>query len=121
LRAIGHLVVPVEALERLDEALRAGHKGAGSLLSDEARAALGWSEDEARQVLTGLGYATVGKPKPGEPMLWRARRTRPADAPPKRPAASPFAALEALKPAPAAESRGPARRRPRRRAKKGAR
>ncbi|HEY3814851.1 MAG TPA: helicase-related protein [Caulobacteraceae bacterium] len=118
LRAVGHLVVPVEALERLDEALRAGRKGAGSILSDEARAALGWSEDEARQVLTGLGYTPAGKPKPGEPVLWRPRRARPVDAPPKRPGPSPFAALEALKPAPAAESRRPNRHRPRRRAKK---
>jgi ATP-dependent RNA helicase SUPV3L1/SUV3 len=117
LRAVGHLVVPVEALERLDEALRAGRKGPGSILSDEARQGLGWSEDEARQVLTGLGYMAAGKPKPGEPVLWRPRRERPADAPPKRPAPSPFAALEALKPAPAADQRRPNRHRPRRRPK----
>ncbi len=121
LRAIGHLVVPVEALERLDDALRAGHKGAGSILTDEARNGLGWSEDEARQILTGLGYAPVSKPKPGEPVFWRIRRVRAPDAPPKRQAASPFAALEVLKPAPTAESRGPARHRPRGRARKASR
>ncbi|HWE47879.1 MAG TPA: helicase-related protein [Caulobacteraceae bacterium] len=117
LRAVGHLVVPVEALERLAEALRAGRSGQGSILADEARHALGWSEDETRQILRGLGYAPAGKSKPGEPLVWRPRRERAADAPPKRPAASPFAALEALKPA-AIPPRGQARRRPRRRPKK---
>ena len=119
LRAIGHLVVPVEALERLAEALRAGRKGAGSILTDETRQALGWSEEETRQILTGLGYAPVGKPKPDAPVLWRPRRVRPAEAPARPGGPSPFAALEALKPAP--ESRGQARRRPRRRPKKASR
>jgi ATP-dependent RNA helicase SUPV3L1/SUV3 len=113
LRAVGRWAVPVDALERLDEALRAGFKGSGSVLSDEARGALGWTEGEARDLLRALGYAPVRKSAPGEPVVWRRRHPRPATAePPARPD-SPFAALAALtaQPAPARRKR-PRRRRP---------
>jgi ATP-dependent RNA helicase SUPV3L1/SUV3 len=106
--------VPVEQLERLDEALRTGVKqGGGVVVSDEAREALGWTPDETREILKGLGYAAVRRT--GEAIAWRRRAERefalehrPILAP-----NSPFAALAALKGEPA-----PARR-PRRRRRTG--
>ena len=113
LRAVRGLAVPVEQLEALDEALRAEPKqGGGMLLSEATREALGWSGDEARTILKGLGFATVRKPGEG-PTIWRRRFEKEftvehkAAAPPH----SPFAALAALRGEPA-----PARR-PRRRRK----
>ncbi|WP_309604766.1 helicase-related protein [Phenylobacterium sp.] len=112
LRAVGGLAVPVDQLERLDEWLRAGvRQGGGVLFSDAAREELGWRDDEAREILKGLGFAAIRRP--GEPVAWRRRSERdfavehkPITAP-----HSPFAALAALQGAPA-----PARRprRPRR-------
>jgi ATP-dependent RNA helicase SUPV3L1/SUV3 len=116
---VGPFAVPVEALEQLDEALRAAWKPAGAALSEEARATLAWSEAEARQILKALDFTSVGRPKPGEPQLWRARKRAAPDAPPKREGHSPFAALAALKPAPERPAERPARkarRRPRRKA-----
>jgi len=98
LLAVGGLTVPAAALERLDEQLRAG----GMMLSDEARAALGWSEDEARRILRDLGFTPARRAESGGRTLWRRRTARPA--PPradKVAPASPFAALAALKAAPA--------------------
>ena len=115
LRAIGGLSVPVEALERLDTILRAAPRDKGAaVLAPAAIETLGWDELEAGEILSGLGYARVGRGKPGEPSLWRPRRRRPEAAP--RPAGthSPFAALAALKPAP--ERRRRPRRRPKARA-----
>jgi ATP-dependent RNA helicase SUPV3L1/SUV3 len=111
LMAVGGLAVPVLALERLDEFLRAAPaEGGGAVLPDQAREALGWSEAEAKAILRGLGFAPASRPKPGEPIAWR-RRGEPKAARPGRPQHSPFAALAALKtPAPI--------RRPRRRRKK---
>ena len=115
LRAVRGLAVPVEQLERLDELLRAGVKqGGGVVFSDQARDELGWSPDEAREILKGLGYAAIKRT--GEAIAWRRRAERefalehrPIIAP-----NSPFAALAALKGEPA-----PARR-PRRRRRTGA-
>ncbi len=113
LMAIGALAVPVEQLERLDVLLRAApQQGQGALLSDQAIAELGWTAEEAAAVLRGLGFTPAIKPKAGQPIAWRRRRT---PAMPKvehqPPRASPFAALAALKDKPP-----PARRRrPRRR------
>ena len=107
LRAIRGLAVPVEQLEQLDELLRAAPKaGGGIVLSDQAREALGWSPEQARTLLRGLGFAALKRP--GEAQVWRRRNEREF-AVETRPVAphSPFAALAALKPAPA--------RRPRRR------
>ena len=110
LRAVGRLAVPVEALERLDGVLRAApRQGGGALLSDAAIAGLGWNTIQAREILRGLGFAQAGRPKDGEPTAWRRRRIRDAE-PQQKPAPShsPFAVLDALKPAPVR------RRRPRR-------
>jgi len=102
LRAIRGWGVPVEQLERLDELLRAAPKqGGGVLFSDQARAELGWSEEEAREILKGLGFAAIRRP--GEAVAWR-RRVEREFAVEHRPIVapnSPFAALAALKGEPA--------------------
>jgi ATP-dependent RNA helicase SUPV3L1/SUV3 len=109
----GRHAVPVEQLERLDELLRgAARQGGGVLFSDQAREELGWSESDARAVLRALGFAPVGR---GYTDVWR-RRAEPK--PPRKTAAakagapvaaSPFAALAALRP-PAKRRRRPPRR-----------
>ncbi|HEX3918133.1 MAG TPA: helicase-related protein [Caulobacteraceae bacterium] len=115
LAAIGRLAVPVEQLERLDELLRSAAKqGEGVLFSDQAREELGWSEADARAILSAVGYAPVGR---APTQVWR-RRTEPprparakaaSETPPA--AASPFAALAALRPAaPKRHRRRPVRR-----------
>ncbi len=110
LRAVGPLAVPVEALERLDALLREGpRQGPGSVLSDQALHELGWTAEEASQVLRALGFTPAARPRPGEPLAWRRRQ------PPRSPAApgpSPFAALAVLKdqPRPARRRRRPQRR-----------
>jgi ATP-dependent RNA helicase SUPV3L1/SUV3 len=114
LRAVAGLAVPVEALEALDAALRAAPREAGgSALSEAAIAALPLTSGEVGRILRGLGFSPARKPKPGEPVLWRRRQPRAPEAasPPK---ASPFAALAALTPAPAATPRAKRRVRPRR-------
>jgi ATP-dependent RNA helicase SUPV3L1/SUV3 len=114
LRIVAGMTVPLEALERLDEALREAPKAAGgSILSEEAVTALGWSAEEAARILKGLGYAPTRKAAPGAPVAWRARRAKPAAEIPTKPdLASPFAALAALTaPPPAARRRRPRRRR----------
>jgi ATP-dependent RNA helicase SUPV3L1/SUV3 len=117
LRAVGAWAVPVEALERLDGLLRAAPKqGPAVLVADQDRETLGWTEAQLREVLKALGYTTTAKPKPGEPQAWRRRNDKPKT--PKielaAPAASPFAALAALK-APPPRPAKPAGRRPKRR------
>jgi ATP-dependent RNA helicase SUPV3L1/SUV3 len=112
LRAIGGLAVPVEQLERLDELLRAGIKqGGGVVFSDQAREELGWREDEAREILKGLGFAAIKRT--GEATAWR-RRAEREFAIEHRPIVSPhspFAALSALKGEPAPVRRPRRRRR----------
>ena len=101
LRAVRGLAVPVDQLERLDELLRAGvRQGGGVVFSDAAREELGWRDDEARDILKGLGFAAIRRP--GEAVAWRRRSERdfavehkPITAP-----HSPFAALAALQGAP---------------------
>ena len=114
LRAVGGLTAPVEALEQLDALLRAApRQGGGVLLGDQALETLSWSAPDSARILRGLGFTTTGRPKPGEPTVWR-RRTVKAEPPkPKAPAASPFAALAALQPPPPRAKR-PRRRKPRR-------
>ena len=115
LRPVRGLAVPVDQLERLDELLRAGvRQGGGVIFSDPAREELGWSPDEAREILKGLGFAAVRRS--GEALAWR-RRAQRDFAVEHRPIVaphSPFAALAALKGEPA-----PARR-PRRRRRRAA-
>jgi ATP-dependent RNA helicase SUPV3L1/SUV3 len=112
LRAVGGYTASVEALERLDAALRAApREGGGALLGDAAIAELGWSRAETEQILRGLGYARTRKTAADGPAAWRKRT--PAG---KRAAAvaaqpSPFAALAQLTPR---KPRLPRRRRPRR-------
>ena len=111
LRAVRSLAVPVEQIERLGELLRAGGKqGGGVVFSDAARDALGWSPDEAREILKGLGFAPITRT--GEATAWRRRGEREF-AVEHRPIVvpnSPFAALAALKGEPA-PIRRPRRRR----------
>ncbi len=111
LRAVRSWSVPVEQLERLDELLRAGVKrGGGVLLSTEAQAELGWTDDQVRDILKGLDFAAIRRP--GEPIVWRRRAEREfaVEKRPIIPPNSPFAALAALRndPVPA---RRPHRRR----------
>jgi ATP-dependent RNA helicase SUPV3L1/SUV3 len=112
LRAVRGWAVPVEQLERLDERLRAAPRQAGGAqLSDEARNTLGWSPEEARAILKGLGFMAVSRP--GEPVAWR-RRMEKEFSVEHRPVAphSPFAALAALR------GEAPPAHRPRRRRRK---
>ena len=113
LRAVGRLAVPVEALERLDELLRAAPRQDGAaVLSDQAVEELGWSPAEAREIMRALGFAPAGKPQTGEPAAWRPRRDRSeAGLAPGKPDQSPFAALAALKPDAPRRRRRPARKR----------
>jgi ATP-dependent RNA helicase SUPV3L1/SUV3 len=94
LRALGGLAVPVDQLERLDDAPRRPRQGEGVVLSDQAREDLGWDAAMAGQILRALGFAPVRK---GEAQVWRRR------APPRhedRPAQphSPFAASRRSRP-----------------------
>ena len=111
LRAVRGWAVPVEQLERLDDALRAGPKlGGGVVLPEAAREALGWTEAQTLEILKGLGFAAIRRP--GEPTAWR-RRAEREFAVEHRPIVapnSPFAALAALHGGPA-PARRPRRRR----------
>ena len=105
LARIGPLAVPVMDLERLAEAIRAAPRRAGGAVLDEAALqTLGLTAARADQQLRALGFAPVGRPRPGQATAWRRRRVGPPAAP-ARP--SPFAALAALE--------VPPRRKPRRR------
>lgn len=97
LRLAGRWLAPVETLEKMAE-LRAANHGR---LSDEALTELGWSPDQAKQIIAALKTERARQPdKPG--------------AAPRPVKDSPFAALAALTEAPPARAR---RRRPRRKAK----
>ena len=112
LRAVGRHAAPVAALERLDELLRAApREGGATVLSDQAVEELGWTPQEAREVMRALGFVPHGKPKTGEPMAWRPKRLRESPEPrPAKPEQSPFAALAALKPSPPRRHRAPRNR-----------
>src|SRR5208283_1484861 len=105
----------VEQLEQLDAILRAApHRDGGAALADAARAGLGWSDDQAAQILRGLGFIRVRAATPDAPAAWRRRSPRRAAV--DQPAASPFAALATLTPAPATPRRRARNRKPRKRA-----
>ncbi|MBX7249815.1 MAG: phosphonate-binding protein [Caulobacteraceae bacterium] len=108
LRACGRLAAPVDQLERLDEMLRTARQAGGrTVLSDQAREELGWSDEEAAQILKSLGFSR-GKTSP----VWKPRKaTRPELAQPAK--YSPFAALAALKPVEPRRARRPRRRKSR--------
>ncbi len=109
---IGGVVLDVARLERLAGILRrAPIRDGGLVFDDAARSALGWSDDEAKAVLRGLGFSSRRGPEPGRETLWRRPRKPPAVRVPDRavpPAGSPFSALAALAPTP---TRRPRRRR----------
>ncbi|MCE3290360.1 MAG: phosphonate-binding protein, partial [Caulobacter sp.] len=112
LMAVGGLAVPVEALERLDAALRAApQKGGGSVVSDQLLDNLGWDGKAAADILRGLGYAPVNR---DAPIAWRRRGIArgPGPTPVSPPPGSPFAALAQLR----VPERKPRIRRPRRKA-----
>jgi ATP-dependent RNA helicase SUPV3L1/SUV3 len=95
LRRVGGLAVPAEALEMLDDRLRAAPRaGVGVELTDALVAPLGWSLETASEILRGLGYAPTRPKDADAPRVWK-RRSHPAAAPVARPD-SPFAALAAL-------------------------
>ncbi len=106
-RAAGPRAVRLDALEALGEAVEAARmEGEGRLfaLTPAMTSQLGCSLDDLRGVLRALDYAPARKPgADGAPELWRRRgagregprRGKAAPAP----AHSPFAALEALRPA----------------------
>ena len=81
------------------------------MFSDQAREELGWSQDEARAILRGLGYVPAARAAPGEPQAWRRRGEAPAARSARPQAASPFAALAALQAPPPAPPRAKRRRR----------
>jgi ATP-dependent RNA helicase SUPV3L1/SUV3 len=115
LRAIAGFAVPVEQLEQLDAILRAAPRQAGgAALVEHAFAPLGWTDDQAGQILRGLDFIRARDPAPDAPAIWRRR------APSRRPAAqseaSPFAALATLTPSPAPATRRARTRKPRKRA-----
>ncbi len=93
LRAVGRWVAPVEALERMAE-LRAAGKGP---LSEAALIDLGWTEAQAKQVLTSLKGVRADVEAPRKPVK-----------------DSPFAALAGLTAEPAPKRR---KRRPQRKAR----
>ena len=99
-------------LERLDELLRAGpRQGGAAVLSDQAIEGLGWSPNDAREIMRALGFVPNGKPKAGEPMAWRQTRVRgPSEPRSAKPEQSPFAALAVLNPSPPRHRRAPRKR-----------
>ena len=127
--AAGPYAVPAQALEKLDELLRAApRRNGGSVLSQESLDSLGWSADEATAILRGLNFAPVARPVEGEPMAWRRRSAGPrTPSPPRAPVPhSPFAALAGLTPvppppAPSARPKRRIRRKPRDRRQAGPR
>lgn len=99
LRAVGGLAVGVEALEALDEALRALPQENGASRLDEAAAGrLGWTGQELARILRGLGFAPAERSATAQVLLWRRRRPGKT---PRDPLAgsSPFAVLAQLRPA----------------------
>jgi ATP-dependent RNA helicase SUPV3L1/SUV3 len=120
--AIAGFAIGVGQLEQLAALLHAApQEDGGAVMTAEALAALGWSEDDAGQVLRALGYSPTRKPKPGQPMAWRRRQPRKPDAQAPVAAASPFAALAGLAPPQRRPAPAKPRRKPRRAAAKGAR
>jgi ATP-dependent RNA helicase SUPV3L1/SUV3 len=97
--AVGEWAVPVESLEHLDAIIRAlANQGGELVLSPRVLEPLGWSEEAAREILRGLGFAPAGRAWPGAPTTWRRRKTPATSVRMPQPApASPFAALAVLK------------------------
>jgi ATP-dependent RNA helicase SUPV3L1/SUV3 len=116
LRAVAAMAAPVLALERLDALARAAPERAGAIeLTPALLADLGWTSNEAEQILRALGFAPARGNEAAESRLWR-RRAKSTKAPFGAPAASPFAALAPLVEPPARRARRARRQRGRRRA-----
>ena len=99
--AVGSLAVGVAALERLGDLMRRAATPTSAMLSDARREELGWTEDQSRMILKGLGFTAI-KPAEGQPVVWRKRpaRPRPETIPVVAPIASPFSVLSTLQAAP---------------------
>ena len=102
LRAVAGVTLPVEALERFDDAMRqAPHEHGCFRLTEEITGTLEAPPGHAIAVLKALGFTRAGKPPAeGEPPLWR-RRNPPTPAPgaesvPSPRTDSPFHALAAI-------------------------
>ena len=119
-RAVGAFAAPIADLERLDALARAAvPEGGGAIeLTAALLADLRWSLNEAEQVLRGLGFARVRK-EGGEAGLWRRRSAPASSSPPSGVAATPFAALAALRRPNAGATRRARRAKARRRAARG--
>jgi len=119
-RAVGAFAAPIAELERLDALARAAQpNGAGAIeLTPALLADLGWGLNEAEQVLRGLGFARVRK-EGAETGLGRRRAAPAPSTPPAGVAATPFAALAALKRPNAAAARRARRTKARRHAARG--
>jgi len=112
-RAVGGHAVTAAALERLDELMRASEHLTGQRrLSDQAREELGWTPEQAADILRGLSFTPKRRPEPGDTAPLRRREPKPEPRPVIRPD-SPFAALVALQTSPPSRSsprtRGPRR------------
>ncbi|HLX99880.1 MAG TPA: helicase-related protein [Roseiarcus sp.] len=100
LRAVGRFAAPIAELERLDALARAAWPdGAGAIdMTDALLADLGWRRDDAHHILRALGFVRVRDGEGGTRAVFRRRRAAPDEpAPRAAPAATPFAALAALK------------------------
>ena len=81
LRAVAGVTLPVEALERFDEAVReAPREQGGFRLTDEIVRSLDLPPGRAILVLKALGFTRAGKPVEGEAPLWRRRNPPPVSA-----------------------------------------
>lgn len=114
-RQVGAFTLPVGELEQLDHLLREQPQAHGAFtLPIDAAERLGWPAEQVGEVLRALGFTPTRKAAPGEPSVWRRRRTKI-----ERPAtlaatpASPFAALAALNQSPPRRARRPRRRKSR--------
>ncbi len=107
--AVASLAVEVVSLERLGEFIRRSGGASGFTLTDEARGDLGWSPEQARHILRGLGF-TSRKGAQGPLPVWRRRASTARTQPAPLSSSSPFSALAALQSRPAS---------PRRRRRKG--
>ncbi|NBB17250.1 phosphonate-binding protein, partial [Caulobacter sp. SLTY] len=71
LMAVGGLAVPVDQLERLDEALRAApRQNNATVVSNTLFEGLGWSAKDGADILRGLGFTPANR---GQPTAWRRR------------------------------------------------
>ncbi|MDP8917179.1 MAG: phosphonate-binding protein, partial [Pseudomonadota bacterium] len=98
LRDLGGWAAPAPELERMDELMRAcEHLTGQRRLSDQAREELGWTSEQAADILRALSFTPKRKAESGDTAPLRRREPKPDARPVTRPD-SPFAALAALRP-----------------------